>query len=75
MRTPAPAGATRRGTLKLALAMAGGLAAGSPLIEQRTTAQEEKLTASGGGVNLKLMPDVEGDPTVPLRESFTFDAH
>src|SRR4029450_9390134 len=33
------------------------------------------MTASGGGVNLKLMPDVEGDPTVPLRESFAFDAH
>jgi len=33
------------------------------------------MTASGGGVNLKLMPDVEGAPTVPLRESFNFDAY
>ena len=33
------------------------------------------MTASGGGVNLKLMPDVEGNPTVPLREAFSFDAH
>jgi hypothetical protein len=75
MRTPASAGCSRRVTLKLAAAMAGGLAAGSPLTGQQTPAQEEKLTASGGGVNLKLMPDAEGEPTVPLRESFTFDAH
>ena len=31
-------------------------------------------TASGGGVNLKLMPDpVSGQPTVPLEEIFSFD--
>lgn len=31
-------------------------------------------TASGGGVNLKLMPDPEsGEPTVPLEEVFSFD--
>ncbi|MGQ0569456.1 MAG: hypothetical protein ACT4P5_08010 [Armatimonadota bacterium] len=31
-------------------------------------------TASGGGVNLKLMPDpVTGAPTVPLEEVFSFD--
>ena len=65
---------SRRGTLKLAAAVAGGLAVGAPLSGQQTIAQEEKLTASGGGVNLKLMPDVEGAPTVPLRESFMFDA-
>jgi hypothetical protein len=75
MHTPVLTGCSRRLALKLAAAVAGGLAAGSSLAGQRTTAQEEKLTASGGGVNLKLMPDVEGDPTVPLRESFTFDAH
>jgi hypothetical protein len=54
------------------------LAAGSRLTGESIAAQEasgEKMTASGGGVNLKLMPDVEGNPTVPLRESFTFDAH
>ena len=74
MGTPVPAGLSRRGTLKLAAAVAGGLAVGAPLSGQQTIAQEEKLTASGGGVNLKLMPDVEGAPTVPLRESFMFDA-
>ena len=74
MGTPVPAGLSRRGTLKLAAAVAGGLAVGAPLSGQQTMAQEEKLTASGGGVNLKLMPDVEGAPTVPLRESFMFDA-
>jgi hypothetical protein len=75
MGTPMPAELSRRGTLKLGVAVAGGLAGGSVLTRGRTAAQEEKLTASGGGVNLKLMPDVEGAPTVPLRESFTFDAH
>jgi hypothetical protein len=33
-------------------------------------------TASGGGVNLKLMPDPQtGAPTVPLEEVFSFDRH
>ena len=33
-------------------------------------------TASGGGVNVKLMPDPEsGAPTVPLPEVFSFDRH
>ena len=75
MGTPMPAAPSRRLALKLGLAMAGGLTVGSSLTAERTAAQEEKLTASGGGVNLKLMPDVEGAPTVPLREAFTFDAH
>ena len=65
---------SRRGTLKLGVAVAGGLTGGGALTRGRTVAQEEKLTASGGGVNLKLLPDVEGAPTVPLRESFMFDA-
>lgn len=31
-------------------------------------------TASGGGVNLKMMPDPEtGEPTVPMHEVFSFD--
>jgi hypothetical protein len=75
MGTPKPARYSRRFALKLGAAVAGGLAGGSALTRGRTAAQEEKLTASGGGVNLKLMPDVEGAPTVPLRESFTFDPH
>jgi hypothetical protein len=74
MRTPGAAGRSRRFALKLGVVVAGGLAGGSALARGRTAAQEEKLTASGGGVNLKLMPDVEGSPTVPLRESFMFDA-
>ncbi len=33
-------------------------------------------TASGGGVNLKMMPDpITGQPTVPLEEVFSFDRH
>jgi hypothetical protein len=75
MGTSMPAELSRRGTLKLGVAMAGGLAGGAALTRGRVAAQEEKMTASGGGVNLKLMPDVEGAPTVPLRESFNFDAH
>jgi len=74
MRTPGAAGRSRRFALKLGMAMAGGLVGGAALTSGRTAAQEEKLTASGGGVNLKLMPDVEGAPSVPLRESFMFDA-
>ena len=74
MRTPGAAGRSRRFALKLGVAVAGGLAGGAALTRGGTAAQEEKLTASGGGVNLKLMPDVEGAPTVPLRESFMFDA-
>ena len=37
-------------------------------------AEAVQMTASGAGVNLKLMPDPEGEPVVPLRESFAFDA-
>jgi hypothetical protein len=66
---------SRRQTLRRGLTAAIALTATSALTTVPTAAQEEKLTASGGGVNLKLMPDVEGAPTVPLRESFTFDAH
>ena len=66
----------RRRLVSRRVATAGGLAVGFHLLSRRGTAsQDEKFTASGGGVNLKLMPDVEGAPTVPLRESFTFDAH
>ena len=74
MRTPGAAARSRRLALKLGVAVAGGLVGGSALTKEGTVAQEEKLTASGGGVNLKLMPDVEGAPTAPLRESFMFDA-
>ncbi|HZQ35234.1 MAG TPA: hypothetical protein VFD32_04825 [Dehalococcoidia bacterium] len=33
------------------------------------------LTVSGAGVNVKQMPAAVGNGTVPLRESFSFDAH
>jgi hypothetical protein len=49
----------------VALALAGG----------RAVAQDELLTVSGGGVNLKLMPSPDGKGTVPMREGFAFDAH
>jgi len=65
----------RRRILRGGLTTAVAVTATSVLSRRVVAAQEEKLTASGGGVNLKLMPDVEGAPTVPLRESFTFDAH
>ena len=38
-------------------------------------AQSERLTASGGGVNVKEMPAPDGGDPVPLRELFSFDAH
>lgn len=66
---------SRRLALRRGLIAAVALAAVAPLSRGGIAAQEEKMTASGAGVNLKLMPDVEGAPTVPLRESFSFDAH
>jgi hypothetical protein len=66
---------SRRLALRRGLAGAVALAAALPLSRGVRAAQGEAMTASGGGVNLKLMPDVEGTPTVPLRESFNFDAY
>ncbi|MGH2615434.1 MAG: hypothetical protein ACRDJC_09365, partial [Thermomicrobiales bacterium] len=66
---------SRRLALRRGLTAAVVLAAASPLSSGVMAAQGEAMTASGGGVNLKLMPDVEGAPTVPLREAFAFDAH
>jgi hypothetical protein len=75
MYTPANFVLPRRRLLGHGLAMAAGLTLGLGLRSRNSiAAQGEKMTASGGGVNLKLMPDVEGAPTVPLRESFSFDA-
>jgi hypothetical protein len=65
----------RRQTLRGGLTAAVALAAASALPRRVIAVQGEAMTASGGGVNLKLMPDVEGAPTVPLRESFNFDAY
>src|SRR5687767_8656640 len=71
-----PMPVSRRLALKRGLVAGGGLAAGLGLARARPAgAQAERLTASGGGVNLKLMPDPGGGDPVPLRESFAFDAH
>lgn len=41
---------------------------------EETVARLSYNTASGGGVNLKMMPDPEtGEPTVPMHEVFSFD--
>lgn len=71
VRAPIP----RRVALKRGVLAALVLGAGPSLTRAHAAAQEEQLTASGSGVNLKLMPDAAGDLTVPLRESFSFDAH
>lgn len=65
--------ASRRRVLTQGLA--GGLGLGFGILGGRSQAQDALLTASGGGVNLKLMPDPGGGDPVPLRESFSFDAH
>jgi hypothetical protein len=66
----------RRLALQRILASAGGLALGLGLAHRGTArAQGQQLTVSGGGVNLKQMPAAEGDGTVPMRESFSFDTH
>src|SRR6478752_497463 len=66
---------SRRLVLGRLAAGAGGLAVGVALRPGRSIAQDERLTASGTGVNLKLMLDRDGEPTVPLRELFGFDPY
>jgi hypothetical protein len=70
---------TRR---RFVIAAAGAIVAACAPAASRQTVDdmERKLaklsynTASGGGVNVKLMPDVvTGKPTVPLAEVFSFD--
>jgi hypothetical protein len=56
----------------VAVGIGGALATGSG--PARLGAEEVAMTASGAGVNLKMMPDEAGNPTVPMRESFAFDA-
>jgi hypothetical protein len=55
--------------------MTSGLATafGASVVPVRVGAEEVLMTAYGAGVNLKLMPDVDGNPVVPMRESFAFD--
>ena len=64
---------SRRGLLGRLPAVAA-LAAGVGLAPRHAAAQTDQMTASGGGVNLKVMPNPDGG-TVPMRESFMFDAH
>lgn len=66
----------RRRLLKGFLAGAFGLTAGLWL-PGRALAQApaNQLTVSGAGVNLKQMPAADGNGTVPMRESFSFDTH
>ena len=63
----------RRGLLRAGAAAGIGTALGVRAVPVRLGAQEVLVTASGAGVNLKLMPDEAGNPTVPMRESFGFD--
>lgn len=64
----------RRGIVRLGAAAGFGSVLAASAVPVRVGAQEVLMTASGAGVNLKLMPDVDGAPVVPMRESFAFDA-
>ena len=63
----------RRGLVRAGATVGLGATLGTSVIPVRVGAQEVLMTASGAGVNLKLMPDVDGAPVVPMRESFAFD--
>jgi len=63
----------RRRVLRAGAAASLGTALSATAIPMRVGAQEVLMTASGAGVNLKLMPDESGNPIVPMRESFAFD--
>ena len=63
----------RRGLVSAGATVGLGATLGTSVIPVRVGAQEVLMTASGAGVNLKLMPDVDGAPVVPMRESFAFD--
>ena len=76
MRTLWQARLRRRWVLGHGLPGAVGLALGRNLPQARATAaQGERLTVSGGGVNVKRMPSPDGGAEVPLRELFSVDAH
>jgi hypothetical protein len=63
----------RRGLVRKGTAIGLGAALSASAIPVRVGAEEVLMTASGAGVNLKLMPDESGNPIVPMRESFAFD--
>ena len=76
MREVWQTGVGRRLALGRLLAAGAGVVTGLGLAGTRPArAQAEQLTVSGGGVNVKSMPSPDGGGTVPLRESFSFDAH
>lgn len=76
MRNVTPERLNRRVAIKRMLVVTGGLASGLGLVTSRVVgAQAELLSASGAGVNVKEMPSPDRRATVPLRESFGFDAH
>ena len=72
---------TRR---QLAIAIAGAAAAACVPVGSKPSDDDLRFrllklsynTASGGGVNVKMMPDpVTGKPTIPLAEVFSFDRY
>ncbi len=64
----------RRHLLRVGAASGLAAALGASAVPVRVGAEEVLMTASGAGVNLKLMPNEAGTPVVPMRESFAFDA-
>jgi hypothetical protein len=64
----------RRSVLQRGALGLTGAALAAVVSTRAVDAKGELMTASGAGVNLKLMPDPDGKPVVPMRESFAFDA-
>ena len=60
----------RRGVIAGGAALLGGA-----VLRREVAAQDQLYVASGTGVNLKMMLDGDGQPTVPLRELFGFDSY
>jgi hypothetical protein len=67
-------GRSRRDVVRGGVASGLGAALGAWVAPVAVGAQAVQMTASGAGVNLKMMPDTDGEPVVPMRESFGFDA-
>ena len=57
----------RRDLIRAGAAAGVGAALGGRTVPVQLGAQEVLVTASGAGVNLKLMPDEAGAPRVPMR--------
>ena len=77
MRNELGARSQRRTALKQLLAVVGGVTLGVGFHQRRSVvvAQTNLMSVSGAGVNVKQMPAADGSGTVPLRESFSFDAN